>query len=59
MGTKGKTISLRARNLSLAEGREIRLRRLVLHDPIMRRPSADRGEKRVIHGNDYKVEEAA
>jgi hypothetical protein len=28
-------------------------------DPIMRQPSADRGENRVIHGNDHEYEEAA
>lgn len=28
-------------------------------DSIMRQPSADRGEKRVIHGDDHEYEEAA
>jgi hypothetical protein len=54
VGTMGEVTSLRVRNRRAVMPRRSRdrLRHLTLLDPIMRRPRADREEKRVIHGRD-------
>jgi len=58
----GEAISLRVRNRRAGQGsnapkvaRQIETPRLP--DPIMRRPCADREEKRVIHGKRHEAEE--
>ena len=57
VGTKGKMISLTAKNLSVERPTRSfnRLRRLALLTPIMRRPRADREEKRVTHANEMSA----
>jgi hypothetical protein len=58
MGTMGGMTSLRVRTLGLSKvAKQLEASRSP--DPIMRQLSADRGEKRVIHGSDHKYEEAA
>ena len=58
VGAMGEVISLRVRNRRVVMPRRSRdrLRHLALLNPIMRRPRADREEKRVIHGHDIRQE---
>ncbi|MCI4679109.1 hypothetical protein K9U39_20255 [Rhodoblastus acidophilus] len=52
METKGKMISLRVQRLR-AESKVVKqIETPRLTDPIMRRPNADREEKRVTHANE-------
>jgi len=53
LGTTGKAISLRVSNLP-AKARKVvkQIETPCLSDPIMRRPRADREEKRVTQGNE-------
>jgi hypothetical protein len=53
MGTMDEVISLRVRNRMVA--RQIETPRPP--DPILRRPCADREEKRVTHGRDMRSDE--
>ncbi len=51
MGTMGEAISLRVPNLPIELGKVVKqIERSRSPDPIMRRPRADREEKRVKHG---------
>ena len=57
MGTKGKAISLRDQSLRAYACKVVKqIETLRLPDPIMRRPRADREEKRVTHANETKHE---
>jgi hypothetical protein len=53
VGTMGKTISLRVQSLRAAACKVVvQIGTPCLPDPIMRRPCADREEKRVTHRSD-------
>ena len=53
VGTKGKTSSLKIESLSDKAGKVVKqIETSGLPDPIMRRPRADREEKRVTHVNE-------
>ena len=58
VGTRGEVISLKTGTGGLVMPRRSRhrLRQLAFLNPIMRRPRADREEKRVIHGSDIRQE---
>ena len=58
MGTMGETTSQWVQNLSTLKV-EAQIESPRFSDPIMRRPSVDRGEKQVIHGSDHDIEDAA
>ena len=56
MGTMGEVISLRVRNRRAAMPRKVagQIETPRPPDPIMRRPCADREEKRVTHGSAHR-----
>jgi len=59
VGTMGQATSLRVRSLQ-AQARKVvkQIEAPCSPDPIMRRPRADREEKRVTHGGDKHDQEA-
>jgi hypothetical protein len=53
MGTRGRATSLRTQSLRVQTRKVVeQIEAPCSPDPIMRRPGADRGEKRVTHGHD-------
>ena len=53
MGTRGQATSLRVQSLRVQTRKVVeQIEAPCSPDPIMRRPGADRGEKRVTHGHD-------
>jgi len=60
MGTRGEAIPLRVPDLQAAARKAVKqIGTPRPPDPIMRRPSVDREEKRATHGNDDQEPEGA